>query len=139
MPTYGRPDYVNEAVQMFIDQDYPHNRRELIILNDCPGQTFISDLPSEYNIKVFNESFRYKTLGQKRNVTLDHAKGDLIAIWDDDDLYLPWRLSFSQKQMEKYDTQFYRALDFWTYWGKSELQSNQCIEGCVVLPIHRAF
>lgn len=43
MPTYGRPDYVAESIAMFLDQDY--EAKELIILNDCPGQVLRGDFP----------------------------------------------------------------------------------------------
>ncbi len=122
MPTYGRPDYVNESVKMFMDQDYPKDRRELIILNDCSGQFFTTEISPEHNIKIINKKYRYENLGQKRNATIDLAKGDLIAIWDDDDIYLPWRLSYCQKQMGTHQTSFYRSSEFWAYWGKDSLE-----------------
>ena len=125
MPTYGRPDYVNESVKMFMDQDYPQDRRELIILNDCPGQIFTTGLSDEHNIKIINKNERYSTLGKKRNAALDLAKGDLIAVWDDDDIYLPWRLSYCQNQMEMHQTPFYRSSSFWAYWGDDLLKANE--------------
>jgi glycosyltransferase involved in cell wall biosynthesis len=33
MPTYGRPEFLGEAVAMFLAQDYPE--KELVILNRC--------------------------------------------------------------------------------------------------------
>ncbi|MCG8649919.1 MAG: glycosyltransferase family 2 protein, partial [Pirellulales bacterium] len=125
MPTYGRPDYVNEAVKMFLDQDYPADRRELVILNDCAGQTFQCDLADQSGVRVINQPRKYPTLGQKRNACIELARGELIAVWDDDDLYLPWRLSFSLDQMQRHRTAFYRASTYWAYWGKGKLHVNQ--------------
>lgn len=129
MPTYGRPAYVNEAVQMFLSQDYPH--KELIILNDCAGQQYEFDHPE---VCVFNIDERYPTLGEKRNDVIELARGELIAVWDDDDVYLPWRLTFSLAEMLKYDTPFYRAAEFWAYWGGTELHNNQSVSEWVSHP-----
>lgn len=129
MPTYGRPLYVNEAVAMFLEQDYP--AKELIILNDCPGQIFTCDLPE---VHVINASERYPTLGEKRNACIDLARGEIIAVWDDDDVYLPWQLSLSQQEMRRFDTPFYRPAKFWTYWGEDHLREDQMAPGWVSHP-----
>ncbi len=115
MPTYGRPAYVNEAVAMFLAQDYP--RKELIVLNDCAGQRFVFDHP---DVHVINRDERYGTLGEKRNAAIELAHGEIIAVWDDDDVYLPWRLSFSLAQMRQHDTPFYRPAEYWAWWGNDD-------------------
>ncbi|RYD67789.1 MAG: glycosyltransferase family 2 protein, partial [Verrucomicrobiaceae bacterium] len=102
MPTYGRPDYVNEAIRMFLDQDYPN--KELVILNDCVGQNFTCDLPPEAGVRVINHPERFPSLGDKRNACIGLAQGEFIAIWDDDDVYLPWRLSHSFRMMKAHGT-----------------------------------
>jgi glycosyltransferase involved in cell wall biosynthesis len=124
MPTYGRPDYVDEAVRMFLDQDYEN--KELIILNDLAIQEYYCDLPA---VKVINTKTRFKTLGDKRNACIEAARGEIIAVWDDDDLYLPWRLSFSLNEMRKWKTPFYRANVFLAYWGEKKLHDNQAVPG----------
>ena len=75
MPTYGRPDYVNESVAMFLAQDYPH--KELIILNDCLGQQFEGDFTE---VRIINQPSRFTSLGEKRNACIRLAKGSVIAI-----------------------------------------------------------
>jgi glycosyltransferase involved in cell wall biosynthesis len=129
MPTYGRPDYVNESVAMFLAQDYPH--KELIILNDCPGQIFVGEFP---NVCIVNANSRYASLGEKRNSCIDMARGAVIAIWDDDDVYLPWRISYSVNEMNRLGTQFYRPADFWAYWGTEILNENQSVPGWINHP-----
>jgi len=126
MPTYGRPAYVNEAVQMFLEQDYPN--KELIILNDCAGQIYTCNLPTEMGVRVINHAERFPNLGEKRNACIELAKGEFIAVWDDDDLYMPWRLSYSYEKMLEHSTPFYRAKEFWAHWGKEEpLHDNQSV------------
>ncbi|MEM6258481.1 MAG: glycosyltransferase [Planctomycetota bacterium] len=126
-PTYGRPAYVHEVVRMFLEQDYPN--KELVILNDCPGQVFTCQLPGNAGIRIFNMTERYKTLGEKRNACIEHARGELIAVWDDDDAYLPWYLSYSVDQIQANQCEIFRGLDFWAYWGSGNLHHNQCVPG----------
>ncbi len=116
MPTYGRPAYVGEAVAMFLADDYPN--KELILLNDCPGQTFEFDHP---RVRVINEPSRFPTLGDKRNACIEAAAGEIIAIVDDDDVYLPWRLSLTVEQMLRRDTPFYRPASYLAYQGGERL------------------
>ncbi|MDA1056182.1 MAG: glycosyltransferase family A protein [Planctomycetota bacterium] len=129
MPTYGRPRYVHEAVKMFLDQDYP--AKELVILNDCAGQVFHCELP---NVRVFNTSQRCSSLGEKRNECIKKSRGEFLAIWDDDDVYLPWRLSFSLAELQRWDTDFYRPDGFLAYWGEDFLHDNQTVPGWLSHP-----
>lgn len=124
MPTYGRPDYVAESLAMFLAQDYPN--KELVICNDCAGQSFICDIA---NVRVINCEDRYPSLGDKRNAAMSHAEGELIAIWDDDDIHLPWRLSFSIEMMTRHATPVYFPYEFWAYWGDPALHDNQSVPG----------
>jgi glycosyltransferase involved in cell wall biosynthesis len=126
MPTYGRPAYVDEAVAMFLAQDYPN--KELVILNDCAGQVFSADFPC---VRIINQQARWSSLGAKRNGCITAAHGSIIAIWDDDDVYLPWRISWSWSEMQRYATSFYRPREFWAYWGSDELHDNQAVESWV--------
>lgn len=124
MPTYGRPDYVNESVDMFLAQDY--SNKELIILNDCADQRFIYEHPG---VCVINESARFGSLGAKRNHCIDAANGSVIAVWDDDDIHLPWRLSYCVSEMDRLGTGFYRPAEFWAYWGSETLHDNSAVPG----------
>ncbi|PQO43820.1 glycosyltransferase family 2 protein [Blastopirellula marina] len=126
MPTYGRPDFVDESIRMFLAQDYPN--KELIILNDCADQHFECTSP---NVRVINSEQRYPTLGEKRNAAIEAAKGEVIAVWDDDDVYLPWRISFSLAEMKRHKTEFYRPEEFWAYWGEETLHDNRSTPGWV--------
>ena len=126
MPTYGRPEYVNESVAMFLAQDYP--RKELIILNDCASQRFEGDFQ---DVRIINRDGRFASLGEKRNECIRLAKGSVIAVWDDDDVYLPWRLSFSWHEMDRLESPFYRPAEFWAYWGGEDIHDNQSVPGWI--------
>ena len=99
--TYGRPQLLGEAIKCFIDQDY--SNKELIVLNDQVGvELFIENCPD--NIRVYNHPTRFNSLGEKRNYLKSLGKGDFFCVWDDDDLYTPWRISESLGFMLKDQT-----------------------------------
>src|SRR4051812_19569935 len=63
LPTFGRAPQqlhlLNESVFWFTQQDYPADRRELIILNDAPGQILTCNVPG---VRVVKLSERVPTL-----------------------------------------------------------------------------
>lgn len=88
--TYGRVHTLEEAIESFLRQDYPPDRCELIIVNDYPLQTLIYDDP---RITIINFDQTFKTIGDKENYAISICQGDIIAVWDDDDVALPNHLS----------------------------------------------
>lgn len=109
-PTFGRaPDYqhlLEEAIESFCRQDWPD--KELIVLNDCPQQRLRCDADQ---VRVINIDARAPSLGQKYNVAIDLAHGDLICPWEDDDLSLPWRMSRSIELLADHD--YYNPRRYW--------------------------
>lgn len=109
MPTYNRlrrrngqlvSDLLDEAVECFLRQDYPN--RELIILNDTPGQTLVYEdtVPEGVSIQIINIPERMTTLGIKCNYGIQRATGVFITRWDDDDISLPNRLSLAANRID---------------------------------------
>ena len=95
--TYARPRrLLEEAVWSFLNQDYA-GRKELLILNDFAPQTIVFPHPE---VTVVNLSPRFRTVGEKRNAAAALCRHDLLAVWDDDDIYLSHRLSYS---VSRYD------------------------------------
>jgi glycosyltransferase involved in cell wall biosynthesis len=89
MPTADRRRFVPEAIRLFLGQDYPD--KELVVLDD--GEDEIADLiPADPRIRYLRQQPR-RSIGIKRNLACAAARGDIIAHWDDDDWYAPWRLS----------------------------------------------
>lgn len=89
--TYGRPRLLEEAIHSFLLQDYA-GPKEMIVLNDYADQVLELDHPQ---VQVINLPQRFRTLGEKMNAAVALASHDVLFTWDDDDIYLPHRLSFS--------------------------------------------
>lgn len=89
--TYLRPKQLGWLIRCFEYQDY--QQRELVVLDDA-GQY---DQTAGDRWRVISVSKRFATLGEKRNAAAAYVSDDVeaVAIWDDDDLYLPWALSAS--------------------------------------------
>jgi glycosyltransferase involved in cell wall biosynthesis len=109
-PTYNRPPryqhLLEEAIASFLRQDYPN--KELIVINDCPGQELICDDPG---VRVVNVAERFPSIGDKQNAAVGVALGELIAPWDDDDISLPWRLSLSVERLG--DADYFNPRCYW--------------------------
>jgi len=91
--TYARPKLLRQALKCYLEQDYPKDRCELIILDDA-GQ-YVSQShrdPKEWHL--ISVPHRFTTMGEKRNASaaLSSPDVDAFVIWDDDDIYLPWTL-----------------------------------------------
>jgi hypothetical protein len=97
--TYLRPRQLGWMIQCFLRQDYPAAKRELVILDDA-GQY---DDASGAGWRLISTATRFPTLGEKRNAAaaLVAADTDALAVWDDDDLYLPWALSASAAALKR--------------------------------------
>ena len=90
MPTRDRRQFVAQAAAQFIAQNFPD--RELIVVDD--GDDPIADaIPRDPRIRSIRLDRRV-SLGAKRNLACDAARGDLVVHWDDDDWMAQWRLAY---------------------------------------------
>ena len=86
--TYGRVSFLEESVESFLRQKYD-GEKELVIVNDYPEQKLVFDHP---NVRIFNLDKPFDTIGEKENFAVKQCRFDTIAVWDDDDIALPWHL-----------------------------------------------
>lgn len=108
--TFGRTRLLDEAVESFLRQDYL-GEKELVILNDFAELRIECGLPS---VRVVNLPYRLKTIGEKRNACTALCQGSVIFPWDDDDISLPHRISYSLQQMQ--NRRYFKSDKLW-YWA----------------------
>ncbi len=106
MPTYNRRAFIPRAVAQFLEQDY-QGPRELIVVDD--GTDPIEDLLplSDERVRLIRLEGRLPlgnpvlekaagqfSIGAKRNLACEAARGEFICHWDDDDWFSPRRLTY---------------------------------------------
>ena len=94
-PTFNRRPFIPMLIKMYLNQDYPQDKMEWVIIDD--GTDPIEDLVTEANIKNL-KYFKYDekmSLGKKRNLMHEKSVGKIIVYMDDDDYYPPERVSHS--------------------------------------------
>lgn len=95
MPTYGRRSWVPLALRCFEEQTYP--RVELVVVDDGPQPC--GDLVDEFRERS-GLAVRYvhlagrSAIGAKINLGIRMARGELIALWADDDYHARWRVAY---------------------------------------------
>ena len=100
--TYGRSWLLAEAVEAYLRQDYD-GPSELIVVNDFEGITLtVEDERCKPNqaIRVVNLPKRMTSLNDKFDLGVKMAEHELVCMWDDDDISLPHRLSWSVNAWE---------------------------------------
>ena len=102
--TYNRPNLLEESIESFLRQDYA-GEKELIIVNDFVHHNIIYNHP---NVKVFNLKQRCSSIGEKRNLAASYATHKYVMPWDDDDIMLPHRISYSMDKIEKHNLDKYK-------------------------------
>lgn len=114
-PTYGRcPSYqhlLEESIESFLLQDYPADRRELIVLNDHPDQQLLLkwDRAQPWpNVRIARSLRRFDSLGEKYNQLCKLANGELLMPWEDDDISLPKRISQAVAKLKAQEAAYWK-------------------------------
>lgn len=99
-PTFNRRPFIPIMFQCFLNQTYPKDRLEWIIVDD--GTDKIEDLIKEANIPQIQyfKIDQKMTLGAKRNFTHSKTKGSILVYMDDDDYYPPERISHAVEKLQ---------------------------------------
>lgn len=92
--TFNRYDRLRTAIDAFLKQTYVP--KELVIVDDS---TDPMPIDVERVLAANKRSIKYvrlrkrRTIGYKRNKAISSSTGDVVSIWDDDDIHYPSRLS----------------------------------------------
>ena len=105
-PTYNRQDYLNQAIESFLSQDYEN--KEMIVVNDGGDIPIVPEGITLYNIDHENQA-------HAQNHGIEKATGDLICTLDDDDLLTPHSLKNRAEYFDDgtVDVIWTGAIDIW--------------------------
>jgi len=99
--TYNYGEYIEEAVSSALAQDFPAVEREILVVDD--GSTD----DTQERLRKFGEAIRYvrkANRGQASafNFGFEHARGEVIALLDADDVWLPAKLGRVYEEFERH-------------------------------------
>jgi len=99
--TYQRPKLLGHLIHCFLQQDYPADRKFMLILDDA-GQY---DHQSGEGWELISVPRRFSTLGEKRNAAIAMLPPDIDIICpvDDDDQHLPHAMRAISTSMQQGD------------------------------------
>jgi glycosyltransferase involved in cell wall biosynthesis len=99
--TYNYGEYIEAAVASALAQDFPAEEREILVVDD--GSTD----DTQERLRKFAETIRYlrKSNGGQAsafNFGFEHARGEVIALLDADDVWLPAKLGRVYEEFERH-------------------------------------
>ncbi len=112
-------EWLPKAIECFERQTYPN--REMLIVADSLEDT--RGLVRPYGQAIFHPG----VVGAKRNVGCTAARGEFIAVWDDDDYSAPERLAYQVEKLQQtgkavhgwYSMKFSDGPHWWQYLGNA--------------------
>lgn len=115
-PTYARPGFLSLARQCFLSQDHPDI--EWLVLDDSeqPHPEFRDGTAP--NIRYIHSPTRL-SVGHKRNLLVEQARGDVIVHFDDDDCYAPQYVSRMLQALEGTGADFLNLRGFFLFHAPS--------------------
>jgi hypothetical protein len=135
MVTRGRTQQARLAIACFLNQTY--ETRELVIVDDDPDSGLAVEIATTGSslIRHVRLPDQGLSLGVLRNVALDHALGDYICQWDDDDLHDPVRLEVQLKTLQASGAQaslLARWMIWWPHLGRLAVSRYRDWEGSLL-------
>ena len=109
IPTYNRKEILELSIKSGLQQDYPKEKYEIIIVDD--GSTDgTKELVEEYITKYGKEKIRYfwqddlgYRVGQARNLGAKHARGEILVFWNQDIIAMHDLLHNFVKSLDNHD------------------------------------
>lgn len=101
LPTHNRVAWVGECIQSLLEQT--EKDIEIIVVNDASTdgtKEFLDSWPKDERVKVIHNETNQGG-GKSRNIGMEAASSNLIAVCDDDDFYPEDRASQSLKWFEE--------------------------------------
>jgi glycosyltransferase involved in cell wall biosynthesis len=83
---------MREALDSVLQQDYPGDVEVLVVFDHTPPDMSLEQLTGRYRVRVLTNA-RPQGLAGNRNTGILAATSDLVAFLDDDDTWLPGKLT----------------------------------------------
>lgn len=111
IPTYKRPTYLARAIDSALNQNY--DRVEIIVVDDndaeSEGRALTEKVMEKYSQNPCVTYIKHevnKNGSAARNTGFKHAQGEYVAFLDDDDEFLPEKLSSQLECLQGKDSSF---------------------------------
>jgi glycosyltransferase involved in cell wall biosynthesis len=98
LPTKNRRHFIPQFLRCFYAQNYPPGRIELVVSDD--GEDCVEDLFEGIPTLTYLRQPHALTIGHKRNVLAQAARGDVLVHMDDDDYYPPSRIRHAVERLQ---------------------------------------
>ncbi len=107
MTSFNAEDSIVQAIESALAQDYPNT--EILIVDDCSSDSsrdvIQKTIEGHKNIRLIPHKENTGFAGAL-NTIIQNAQGEFIAIFDDDDISLPQRLSAQYQRIVEYEKEF---------------------------------
>ena len=137
IPFYNREEFIDDAVRSVLAQTLAPF--EIIIVNDCSRASSRRYLDRYANVCKIVDLPENVGLAGSRNAGIREARGNFIALLDDDDIWLPNKLEVQRSYIDKHPdcpaltcwvTAFFadRADDVWIQFGRDPITLPQALD-----------
>ncbi len=116
LPTFNRAAFLPDTLDSVFAQTYPH--WELIIIDDGSTDNTVELLKSYDDPRVRYIYQENQGVSGARNTGIAQCAGDMIALLDSDDIWLPKKLEKQLAYMEKHGFEICQTDEIWIRNGK---------------------
>jgi len=150
IPVHNRPELLLRALRSVVRQTLPVS--EIIIVDDGSDSAIAESLPSEYmHVEVLRQ--HHSGVSAARNLGIQSAKAEWIALLDSDDEWLPEKLQLQMELLQNTDYKFCHSDEIWIRNGRrvnamkkhgkqGGMIYERCLPLCIISPsasvIHRS-
>ena len=115
IPYYNRGKYVHQTIQSVLAQTL--RPLEIVIVNDCSRESARRELDCYAGICKILDLPKNVGLAGARNAGMKVARGQYIALLDDDDIWLPRKLEVQRGYMEQHPECFLVHTAVWAFFS----------------------
>lgn len=133
IPAYNAEVYIPDTIKSILNQNFPQNEYEILVVDDCSTDKTYSIVKSlqatATNLTIIRHDFN-KRQGGARNTGIDTAKGEWIFFVDSDDLWLDQNvLNRFHSLIKTYqDVDIFRSVSYTSFSAKEKHQNKQSFD-----------